>query len=98
MDFRPLLPSVRSLFRGPVIFWLTLLLTGCERANAPSFSLLGSYFPSWLACFFVGVIVAIIFRVLMVKAGLDDYLPARIVVYACMALFVAFTLLLLFVR
>ncbi len=40
-----------------------LLLTGCGRA--PAFDVLGSFFPAWLVCFAVGILLAVICRVLL---------------------------------
>jgi hypothetical protein len=43
--------------------FVPLLLTGCGRA--PSFDVLGSFFPAWLACFAVGILLAILCRALL---------------------------------
>jgi len=40
-----------------------LLLTGCGRA--PSFDVLGSFFPAWLVCFAVGILLAVLCRALL---------------------------------
>jgi hypothetical protein len=40
-----------------------LMLTGCGRA--PSFDVLGSFFPAWLVCFAVGILLAILCRALL---------------------------------
>jgi urea transporter len=40
-----------------------LLLTGCGRA--PAFDVLGSFFPAWLVCFAVGILLAVICRALL---------------------------------
>ena len=47
--------------------------------------LLGAYFPSWLLCAAAGVLVAILVRVVFVRIGLDDVLPARLAVYLAVA-------------
>ncbi|WP_223500012.1 YtcA family lipoprotein [Serratia sp. JSRIV006] len=90
--------------RGPVFFRsghtrygaLALLLVstfsliGCRDFGAPAFSMLGSYFPAWLACAGIGLVVAIGARVLLIFAGIDEVLPWRLFVYTCLALAVAF--------
>lgn len=47
--------------------WLLLLaplvLTGCGRA--PSFDILGSFFPAWLLCFFAAVLLTVLSRELV---------------------------------
>jgi urea transporter len=47
----------------PVAAFAPLLLTGCGRA--PAFDLFGSFFPAWLACFAVGIVLAVICRALL---------------------------------
>jgi urea transporter len=40
-----------------------LLLAGCGRA--PAFDVLGSFFPAWLVCFAVSILLAVICRALL---------------------------------
>lgn len=88
-----------TLARGPLSFLFVIILAGCTPAEAPSFSLLGSYFPSWLVCIFIGVIVAVIARIFFIRIGIDEVLPCRLFVYICLALAVGFMVsLILFVR
>ncbi|EEQ17454.1 hypothetical protein yinte0001_2990 [Yersinia intermedia ATCC 29909] len=52
-----------------------------------------------MACAFIGIIVAVIARVLFIRVGIDEVLPLRLLVYVCLALTVAFiSSLLLFTR
>ncbi|CND15534.1 similar to: Y. pestis YPO0620 putative exported protein [Yersinia frederiksenii] len=88
-----------SSWRGSWVLLLAMTLSGCTRSEAPSFALLGSYFPSWLACAFIGVIAAVVARVLFIRVGIDEVLPWRLLIYVCLALAVAFICsLLLFAR
>lgn len=98
--FFRLAATAARLLGGRVLPVLLVIgLCGCSRTEAPSFSLLGSYFPSWLACAFIGIIAAVIARILFIRIGIDDLLPWRLLVYVCLALAVAFTSsLLLFAR
>ena len=41
----------------------SLLLAGCGRA--PAFDVLGSFFPAWLVCFAIAILVAVICRALL---------------------------------
>jgi hypothetical protein len=41
----------------------TLPLTGCGRA--PSFDILGSFFPAWLLCFIVAILLTVASRELL---------------------------------
>ena len=40
-----------------------LLLTGCGRA--PAFDVWGSFFPAWLVCFAVAILLAVLCRALL---------------------------------
>jgi hypothetical protein len=40
-----------------------LLHTGCGRA--PAFDVLGSFFPAWLVCFAVAILLAVLCRALL---------------------------------
>lgn len=68
---------------------LTAALAGCGPARAPSFYMAGSYFPAWLLCVVIGIVGAILVRVLFVKISLDDILPLRSLVYTCVAVLIA---------
>jgi hypothetical protein len=74
------------------IAWL--LLTGCGRA--PSFDVLGSYFPAWLFCVLIGIAGASILASILSKLGMQSLIRWSILVYPCLAGSIAFTLWLLF--
>ena len=63
------------------------LLQGCS--SAPSRNILGSYFPSWMVCALIALIITVIVRGLFVKAGIDATLPAPLIAY--LGMFAAFT-------
>jgi YtcA family len=71
-----------------------LFSTGCNRA--PSFNILGSFFPAWILCGVIGIVLTVIVRVFFVRARLEQELRPLIVVYPCIALFFTFTTWLLF--
>jgi len=62
-------------------------IAGCRRA--PTFNILGSFFPSWLICLFVGIILAAVVNRIFVRVALDKEILWPVVVYPCLALFVA---------
>jgi hypothetical protein len=62
---------------------------GCSRA--PSFNILGSFFPAWLLCGIVGIILAVVTRLIFVRANFEKELSPLILVYPCLALFYTFT-------
>jgi hypothetical protein len=53
---------IRTLFPG-VFVALLILLTGCGRA--PSYDLLGSFFPGWLICFVVAILLTAVSQSLL---------------------------------
>src|SRR6266853_6758941 len=71
-----------------------LLIAGCSRA--PSFNLLGSFFPAWILCGVMGILLAVAVRLFFVRIKLEQQLKPLIVVYPCLAAFFTFTLWLLF--
>lgn len=71
-----------------------LLSVGCSRA--PSFNILGSFFPSWILCGVIGILLTVGMGFLFARWKLDQHLSPVIVVYPCLAAFFTFTLWLLF--
>src|ERR1700733_4093835 len=71
-----------------------LLVAGCSRA--PSFNLLGSFFPAWILCGVIGILLAVAVRLFFVRIKLEQQLKPLILVYPCLAAFFTFTLWLLF--
>jgi len=73
---------------------LSLALSGCQ--HAPSFSIAGSFFPDWILCSVLGIVVAILAHVLFVRLKLEREIQPPVLIYPCMALSCAVTLWLLF--
>ena len=57
---------------------------GCRRA--PTFNILGSFFPAWLVCMFAGVLLAVAANRVLVHFKIDEEISWPIVVYPCLAL------------
>jgi len=74
-------------------FFAVLLLSGCGRA--PSFNVLGSYFPAWLICILIGIAGASLVGLSLAKIQMQYLIRWTIVVYPCLAGSIAFTLWLL---
>ncbi len=62
-------------------------LAGC--GGAPSITIAGAYFPAWLLCALIAVIVAVIVRGLMVVTGLSNYIPYQLAVCSSIGVIVA---------
>ncbi|MGV0816529.1 YtcA family lipoprotein [Martelella sp. FLE1502] len=46
----------------------------------------GAYFPSWIACSLIGIVGAVVVRLVFIKIGLDDVMPLRVIVYLFLAI------------
>ena len=73
---------------------LVLLLEGCERA--PSFDVLGSFFPAWLACLALGLLLTAVARWLLSRLGIMIAVP--ILTYPSLVALFTFALWLAFFR
>lgn len=69
-----------------------LLLAGCSRA--PSIDILGSFFPAWLFCLILAVLLATLIRLVMLRLRVKVVLP--ILVYPSLAVLLTFALWLIF--
>ena len=64
-------------------------LGGCAAQGAPSFILFGAYFPAWMFCAVIGIVIALASRVGMVATGLSDTMPFQLFVCASIGLIAA---------
>ena len=72
----------------------SLLVAGCARA--PSFDVLGSFFPAWLVCLAVSILLTVVFRWLFLRLGLT--LAPPILIYPSLTALLTFALWLIFFR
>lgn len=56
-----------------VVFPTTSLLAGCSRA--PSVDILGSFFPAWLVCFIVAIVLTAFVRLALLRLHMKVALP-----------------------
>ena len=64
----------------------------------PQLNVIGSFFPSWMLCASIGIVVAVIARRAFVHAGIDPYVGPRALVYPSLALLVTLVLWVAFFR
>jgi hypothetical protein len=92
------MPPSRGIQRIAVagaLFAPQLLAAGCSRA--PTFNILGSFFPAWILCGVIGILLAVVVRLFFVRIKLEDQLLAPLIlVYPCLTAFFTFTLWLVF--
>jgi hypothetical protein len=83
-----------SRFLSCAVIFAPLLLASCARA--PSFDLLGSFFPAWLVCAAVAILLTVLARWLFLR--LHIVLAAPILIYPSLTALFAFALWLIFFR
>jgi len=68
------------------------LLSSCSRA--PSIEVLGSFFPAWLVCFIVAIVLTALARLALLRLRMKAALP--LLVYPSLAALLTFVLWLIF--
>jgi YtcA family len=64
----------------------------------PQINIIGSFFPSWMLCVLIGVLVALLGRLLFIRTGLDPHVGPRALVYPSLAILVTLFLWVAFFR
>jgi len=85
----------KNLLRRGFTYGIALLpglLTSCARA--PSFDIVGSFFPAWLVCLILGILLAVPARWLLARQKILIVLP--VLVYPSLAALFTFLLWLIF--
>jgi hypothetical protein len=77
---------------------MNFLTSGANTQHAPIFDFLGSYFPSWIVCFLVGVVFTFLAHWVFVKAKLVRHLWPLPVVYPSLVCLVTFAAWLTFFK
>lgn len=85
----------RSLCGQMGAFSLTAPLTLAGCSHAPEYSIFGSFFPVWIFCSFVGLLLAMGARAVIARTAIADHLAAPVLLYLGMATFFACVLWLL---
>src|SRR4051812_33349260 len=80
----------RFVKRGVVL--APLLMASCSRA--PSFDILGSYFPAWLVCLVLGILLTVLSRWLLMRLQIE--VVPQILVYPSLTALFTFALWLVF--
>jgi YtcA family len=64
----------------------------------PQVNVVGSFFPSWMLCASIGVLVALFSRRLLIRLRIDPYVGPRVVVYPSLVVLVTLVLWVAFFR
>lgn len=70
----------------------SLLLASCERA--PSFDVVGSFFPAWLFCLAIAIVLVVLARWILLRFGIA--LAPPIVIYPSLTAMFGFAMWLIF--
>jgi len=85
------LPDSRFVRLLPLLL-VAPLLSSCSRA--PSVEVLGSFFPAWLVCFLVSIVLTALVRLVLLRLRVKAALP--LLVYPSLAALFTFLLWLIF--
>lgn len=72
----------KACLRTTGIALCSAVLTACS--GSPSRNILGSYFPTWMVCALLGIVIVVGVRGVLVKTGVDAELPVPVIVYLCL--------------
>jgi fructose-specific phosphotransferase system IIC component len=84
--------TTRSVKHGLLLLLGPLLLASCSRA--PSFDLLGSFFPAWLVCLIAAIPLTALARWMFLR--LHIRLAPPVLIYPSLAVLFTFALWLIF--
>ena len=85
-------PDVVDAIRPLLLFFIAPLLVSCSRA--PAIDILGSFFPSWLLCFVLAIVLTAFVRLGLQRLHMQIAFP--ILVYASLVAVFTFVLWLIF--
>jgi hypothetical protein len=71
-------------------------VAGCARA--PSINILGAFFPAWMVCIVVGIVLTFVLRMVLVTAKVDEYIGPRGIIYPASAILLTLATWVLFFR
>lgn len=86
----------RILLRSSSLAALSVLCSGCGRA--PSFDIIGSFFPVWMVCIAIAVILAFVVRYLLLRAKLEPEVGPLALFYPSVVILFTSLLWLIFFR
>jgi hypothetical protein len=75
---------------------LTLLLTGCARA--PAVDIVGSFFPAWMICLTIAVVLTFVVRYLLVRLRIESEVGPLALFYPSLLTLLTCTLWLAYFR
>jgi hypothetical protein len=86
--------AAKYIALGALLLLNALPLAGCRLA--PTINILGSFFPAWIICLIVGILLAAGCRILLSTVHLEEVLSPPIVMYPSLTALFTIGLWLLF--
>lgn len=87
-------PRPHRVWMGLVTSLFLLMAAGCS--GPPTFNILGSYFPSWLVCVAISIVLTFLAHAFVTTKNLADRLWPLPVIYSSLLCFFSCTLWLIF--
>ena len=87
-------PNTHRVWMSLVTSAILLAASGCS--GPPAFNVLGSYFPSWLVCLGISIVLTLLAHLLITTKKLADQLWPLSIVYSALLCFFSCTLWLIF--
>ena len=75
---------------------ICLLCSGCGQA--PAIDVIGSFFPAWMVCLIVSIVLASLLRLLLLRRQLEPAVEPVALFYPCVVILVSCLLWLIFYR
>jgi YtcA family len=95
MSFRNIAPIVTLKISGKELTLRPTMVVGAVLLFAlggcdPVVGLAGATFPVWILCLLLGIVTAIAMKPILVATGIDEWMTPKPLVYASLALTIAF--------
>ena len=81
--------AIRSGRRFLTPISLSVTLAGCAIGGAPTYPIVGAFFPGWMFCAVMGIVGAIAARGLFVVTGLNRVVPFQLFVCSSLGVIIA---------
>jgi hypothetical protein len=75
---------------------ICLLCSGCGRA--PAFDVIGSFFPVWMVCLVISIVLTSILRLVLLRRQLEPAIEPVVLFYPCVVILLSCLLWLIFFR
>jgi hypothetical protein len=86
----------RRFWCGLVSAFAGFIGQGCQ--HAPSIDIIGSFFPVWMLCLLIAVILTFVIRHLLIRSKLESQIGPLVLFYPSLVLLLACLIWLIFFR